>query len=245
MTEVVNENLGMMGYFPWMTHAPRADWLPGDKQYHVVGSYPDADTFYQTWNVDYVANKKNMTMNDMGDGWKAFSGSEHSAPYPAWKAFQTSESPGGTDAWIGKVVPTEDKPEFLGLMMGNERHLVTKVKLIPRDATYTLPKEAILWGSNDGVNWTELRERMAVGSDGVIEIPEDKQHLVSAVRLDIYKNQAGIARMIIYAKGIRPPSVAKDMGTGRAIPGMPEWCLRTGIASQARLMRSAPVITYR
>ena len=245
MTEVENENLGMMGYFPWMTSTPRADWLPGDTRYHVVGSYPDADVFYQTWDIDYVANKKNMTANDMGDGWKAFSGSEYNNTYSAWKAFQTSESLSIADCWLGKGIPTEDKPEFLGLLMGEERHLVTKVKLIPRDTTYPLPQEAILWGSTDGVNWTELRERMAVGADGIIEVPEDKQHLVSAVRLDMYKNQAGIRRMIIYAKGIRPPSVSKDMETGQAIPGMFEWHLRTGPAAKARMMRSAPLITYR
>ncbi len=250
MVEVTNDSLGAMGYFPWATQSPRIDWVSGDNRAYVNGTYPDADSVYQAQNIDYLVNNRSLTSNNETDGWKPFSSSEAAGGgvFSTWRAFQLETIAISDYCWLSGRLPTDSNPEYIGLIMGGKQHRVSKVRLYPR-AGYpaALPKKVMLKGTTDGVEWSNiLDETTQPDADGVISIPEEKQTLISGIRMDIYSIAGsapwiGLSGMLIYAKGIRSPEITKDMGGTRVAPGMSEWCLRVGEGAASRMMQ----VSYR
>lgn len=238
----MNDDVAMLSYFPWAITAPRADWVPSDDTTYPKGTYPEIEAVYQSQGIiDYRVDRNLVSANDRAGLLETLFSSEASG-CGAWQVFK-DEPPGVVyNHWASAWAPSDSDPAYIGLSM-QKPHKITEVRLYPRTDYNIFPKRAKLQASDDGVDWVDLTDELALtNGETTIEIPADRQVAASLVRLEIYESYyskyAGISRMRFFAEGVNSPIIAHmhvngavkvlDMGGQRKMPGMTEWCLRMG-----------------
>ncbi len=233
MTETINENIGMLGYFPWAIAAPRNDWTSGDDTTYSAGTYPEIEELYESQGIiDYRVDRHLTSATDAVGLQEVLVSSQ---PALAWRVFQNTPAGGLPEFWYTAGGVSNAYPQHIGLSTGGKKHTITEVVLYPRTDYNCFPKRAMLQASDNGVNWYNLLDAELSLKNEVtsIKIPEKNQRTVSMLRLELYESYytsyAGISRMRVFAKGLNSPIVTrKDMGGQRKMPHMSEWCLRVG-----------------
>ena len=140
--------------------------------------------------------------------------------YFPWKAFQSSESTASTDCWCSLYRATESEPQYIGLLMGEKKYVVTKIEIRTRQTggggRYPQPPKTFNLKGLDGDQWNDLTALQESDINDwnqtvVIDVPESGQKPVSGVRLEIYSNYTGsiaseqraiVARLRIYVKDV-------------------------------------------
>ncbi len=160
---------------------------------------------------------KDMTSNAGVDGMIPLASSTLSG-YEAWRPFKEaapSANHADYDAWCSNYgatnFPSDSKPQWLQLTLGGS-HLVSRVDVVRRLPFSELgyfPSKVKLRGMLAGTTeWVDLTDIIQLeDKTSTIQVPLERQKLVSTVRLEIYLGQKTgeyvlISRMPIYAKKV-------------------------------------------
>ena len=241
MPATYNDNVGMLGFFPWADAPLRNDWVTGDDTTYPDGTFPELDGMYAEKElIDYRVDR-HMTSETDYAGWRMPMAKTRLTW--AWRAFKKDpqvEDPSGywEDTWGSEGGASDANPQYLGLSFGPKKHIVTKVVLHSWNIANSnrSPKRAMLQTWNDASqDWDDVCavNDMQFHEVRTAIIPEDKQTETSQIRLLIFEgnvsNSICISRMRIFGKGVCAPYVKGfDLDGPRVIPGMTQCCFRTG-----------------